>query len=407
MNILYVGTLPPHPGGTAIVGYQLLEGLARRGHRIRAIAPVTRETVVAADRFAAAHPEIHATRVPVSYFEISPDFPAADQYRKTEGEAIGAAWRRALSETGPDAVPDVVIIGRETFAWHVPDLARAARIPTLLIAHGGTTLTGIMKNFSAAERDRYREQFRKVDRIVAVADHLAECLRGFGLGDVRTIQNAVDGRKFFPRPKDPALLRQLGIGAEQPTLLHASNLKALKRPLDIVDSAQQVVRQRSDTVYVVVGDGPYRKAMEEACANPPLAGRFRFVGWIDHDLVPNYINLADAVLMPSESEALAMIYLETQACERVLIASDIAAAREVIDDGETGILFRKGDVADLTAKILSIAGNRALRTAIGKKARQSAMNHGLDRFLTAYEIVIRELAETGQSAVDRSARSLK
>lgn len=407
MNILYVGTLPPHPGGTAIVGYQLLEGLARRGHRIRAIAPATRETVAAADRFADAHPEVHVTRFPVSYFEISPGLPAADQYRRAEGEEIGAAWRRARSEAGSDAVFNVVIVGRESFAWHVPDLARAAGVPSLLIAHGGTILTGIMKNFSAAERDRYLEQFRKIDRIVAVASHLAECLRGFGFDQVKTIRNAVDRRKFFPRPKDPALLQQLGIGAEQPIVVHASNLQTRKRPLDIVESARQVVRQKPDTVYVVVGDGPCRGMMEEACASPPLAGHFRFAGWVDHDLVPNYINLADVVVMPSESEALAMVYLETMACERVLIASDIAAAREVIDDGETGILFHKADIADLTAKILSVIGNPALRTAIGKKARQSALNYDFDRFVTAYELVIRELAETGQSAVDRSARSLK
>lgn len=138
-----------------------------------------------------------------------------------------------------------------------------------------------------------------------------------------------------------------------------------------------------------------------------LAGHFRFVGWIDHDLVPSYVNLADMVVMPSESEALAMVYLETQACERVLIASDIAAAREVIDDGETGILFSKGDVADLTAKVLSVAGNPALRIAIGKKALQSAMNYDLERCVTAYEELIRKLAESGLSVVDRSAQSLK
>ena len=124
-----------------------------------------------------------------------------------------------------------------------------------------------------------------------------------------------------------------------------------------------------------------------------LSGHFRFVGWVEHDLVPDYINLADMVVMPSESEAFALVYLETQACERVLIASDIVAARQVIDDGESGILFHKGDVADLTAKILSVAGNQALRTAIGKTARQSAMNYDLDRFVTAYETVIRELAD--------------
>jgi glycosyltransferase involved in cell wall biosynthesis len=403
MDILYVGTLPPHPGGTAIVGYQLLDGLARRGHRIAAIAPLTVESVAAGDRFAAGHPEIRVARFLVPYFETRPALPAADHYRKAAGDGIRAAWYRTLSETPPDAV----IIGRENFAWHVPDLARAAGIPSLLMVHGGTILNGILKNFAASESDRYLDQFRKADRVVSVANHLADRLRGLGLDEVTTIQNGVDSHKFFPRPKDPTLLRQLGIGAEQPTVVHASNLKAVKRPLDIVDSAREVLRQRPDTVYVVVGDGPCRRMMEEACRKLSLGGHFRFVGWVEHDLVPDYINLADMVVMPSESEALAMAYLETLACERVLIASDIAAAREVIEDGETGVLFRKRDVADLTAKILAVAGNPALLTAIGKNARQAAMNYGMDRLVTAYELLIRELAESAQAAVDRSVQHSK
>jgi len=403
MNILYVGTLPPHPGGTAIVGCQLLDGLVRRGHRVTAIAPLTRETAAAADRFDFAHPGIHVTRFSVPHFETSPDLPAPVQYRKAEGEGVGIAWRRALSA----ARPDVVIIGRETFAWHVPDLAKAAGVPALLITHGGTTLTGILKNFSADERARILEQFRKVDCIAAVANHLAEALHGLGIRDVKTIQNAVDRREFFSRPKDRALLEQLAIRTEQPVIVHASNLKGLKRPLDIVDSAPEVLHQRPDTVYLVVGDGSGRAMMEAACASPPLAGHFRFTGWVDHDLMPNYLNLADMVVMPSESEALALIYLETQACERVLIASDIAAAREVIHDGETGILFRKGDVADLTAKILGALGDPALRAAIGARARQSAMNYDLERFVTAYEELLRELVQGGQSAANRAGPSLK
>src|ERR1700674_299552 len=69
VNILYVRPLPPHSGGTAIVGYQLLEGLARLGHRIRAIAPATSEVLAAGDPFASAHPEIHVSRFLVPYFE--------------------------------------------------------------------------------------------------------------------------------------------------------------------------------------------------------------------------------------------------------------------------------------------------------------------------------------------------
>jgi glycosyltransferase involved in cell wall biosynthesis len=400
MNILYVGTLPPHPGGSAMVAYQLLDGLARRGHHIDAIAPATPEAIAAGDLFAVAHPEIHVERFLIPYFESSPDLPAAHQYRRTEGEAIRAAWHRMLARTGPA----VVIVGRETFAWHVPDLARAVGLPVLLIIHG-STLFGLVNNFSKTERERLLEQMRKADRIVAVASHLAQQLRSLGFDDVLTIPNAVDLAKFSPRPKNPALLTRLGIADGQPIVAHLSNLKALKRPMDIVDAARVVLRQRPDTIWMVVGDGPCREVMKQACVTEPLSGCFRFVGWVEHDLVPDYINLADMVVMPSESEAFALIYLETQACGRTLIASDIAAARHVIDDGQSGILFRKGDIGDLSAKIISVAGNPSLRAAIGKQARQSAMNHDLARWVTAYDTTIRELAD--RSAVDRTSQRLR
>ena len=54
--------------------------------------------------------------------------------------------------------------------------------------------------------------------------------------------------------------------------------------------------------------------------------------------------------MPSESEAFPLVYLETQACGRLLLASDIPAGREVVVPGDNGLLFRTGDVADLTAR---------------------------------------------------------
>jgi glycosyltransferase involved in cell wall biosynthesis len=104
--------------------------------------------------------------------------------------------------------------------------------------------------------------------------------------------------------------------------------------------------------------------------------------------VPSYLNLADMVVIPSESEGLARVYVETQSCGRVLVASDIPAAREVIVDGETGLLFRLGDVADATAKTLPLAAAPELRAAIGQKARARVGGHALDGAVQAYERVM-------------------
>jgi glycosyltransferase involved in cell wall biosynthesis len=102
-----------------------------------------------------------------------------------------------------------------------------------------------------------------------------------------------------------------------------------------------------------------------------LQERFRFTGWMDYEQMPEYLAVADLVVMASEREQQARVYLETQAMERVLIASDIAAARTAVEHEATGLLFPMGDVNALTCEILRAAANPGLRREIGKGARKS------------------------------------
>ncbi len=190
------------------------------------------------------------------------------------------------------------------------------------------------------------------------------------------------------------MLKKLAIQNDKIVVLHISNLKMVKRPLDIVNSAAGVLKKNSNLMYVIVGDGPCAGVMEEACRQKRISENFRFVGWLDHDHVSDYVNLADIVVMPSDFEVQALVYLETQACARLILASDISAAREVIVDGESGLLFRKGDIDDLTAKTLLAAGDSALRAEIGRKARERVKAHSIDDAVSAYaatlEDVVRE-----------------
>ena len=169
---------------------------------------------------------------------------------------------------------------------------------------------------------------------------------------------------------------------------HLSNLKAVKRPLDLVLSAELALRAEPRLVYVVVGDGADRQAMENECRQRELASRFRFAGWVDYSQIPAYLKLADVVISMSESEGLSRVYLEAQASARLLLASDIAPAREVIDDGLTGLLFRKGDVEHLADRTVQAAGDPGLRTRIGRRARARVQAHSLnlavDRYLTTF-----------------------
>ena len=85
LRILYVGTLPPHAGGSAISGAQLILGFAKFGHFVRAIAPMTQEALRSGDEFARRHTEIAVSRYLVPHFEVSPNLPASDEFRRNEG----------------------------------------------------------------------------------------------------------------------------------------------------------------------------------------------------------------------------------------------------------------------------------------------------------------------------------
>src|SRR5262249_12833044 len=136
--------------------------------------------------------------------------------------------------------------------------------------------------------------------------------------------------------------------------------------------------------FLVVGDGPGRAELERACSERGIADMFRFTGWVEHDRIPAFIHAADVVAMPSAGEAQARVYLETQASGRTLIASDIAAAAEVIEDRETGLLFRTGDVSDLADRILIAARDPELRAKIGRQARLRVEPHSLPSVAAAY-----------------------
>ena len=124
----------------------------------------------------------------------------------------------------------------------------------------------------------------------------------------------------------------------------------------------------------------------------------KFVGWVPHDNMPEYIRLADIVIMPSEAEGLARVYLETQACGRLLLASDIPAAHEISNQGATAMLFRTGDIDDLTTKTLLAASNPDLRVAIGHWARQNVVrHHRLEEAVASYEATLQNLVHSKAS----------
>lgn len=390
LSLIYVGPLPPHPGGGAISCAQILSGLAGLGHRVRALVPMTPEAL------AVPPPTpwwrgIEVTPVTVPYFGVQGFLPDTDEYVDAERRQVRDLLPRLIAAERPDLL---LSQERQGLTIGMAELARAHALPWILLARGHPLVTILNGAYPEALAARARREYVAASLVISPGRHMTEGLQRLGIDVAITIPNAIDLSHFTSRPKSAALRRRLGLGEGDVVVLHAANLHRRKRPFDVIESAALARRRHPALRYVVAGDGTLRGDLETAVRRMELTDRVRFAGWVDYPDMPDYVNLADVVVMPSETEGLARVYLETQACARVLVASDIPPAREVVTDGETGLLFPRGDVEALTDRILHAAADPALRERIGRQAWSRVQEHGLPTAVARYD-------ETLQGVVGR------
>jgi glycosyltransferase involved in cell wall biosynthesis len=388
MRILYVGTLPPHPGGAAISCAQILAGLMARGHSVAAIAPVTPTTVEGARAFAVAHPALDVTRYPVAYSDHESAAVLTGDYRDAVSEQLRTRVQQAIVASRPD----VMLVGKETFAWTAPEVARAHGVPAVQRLVGTVTYKLLEGSYPETVAAELRAKLAAIDGFVTPSRDLAGAVPRLGLDRVRVIPTAIDLEQFHPAPRDPRMAARYGIAADDVVVAHLSNLKPVKRALDMVSSAALALPRDRRLLYLVIGDGSGRAELERASRELTLGDRVRFTGWLPYEEMPAHVRLADLVVMPSASEGLARAYVETQASGRVLIASDIPAARQVIVDGESGLLFRRGDIEALADVTLRAAADPALRARLGRNARDVAEHHALEGAVDAYEALLSDVA---------------
>jgi glycosyltransferase involved in cell wall biosynthesis len=373
-RLLYVGPLPPVWGGTAVLFGQILDGLADRGFAVEALSFSTSDLIE--DR----RPSGIRVRRYGETFTPGPD------YIRMRSDGI----RAYLPDLIREVRPDLVIVGAETFMPGVCSVAKEHDLPCLGVVHN-VLCSALDGAYPASVLELLVPPLHYAVRLVAVAAHIGERLEKLGLASTIVIPNFVDTNRFAPRSSDNKLRQSLGFGASDIIGLHVSNLKDVKRPMDLIRSAALAIGRNERLRYLVVGDGPNRQEMVQRCCELGIQEQVRFTGWVSHEQLPSYFNLADMVVVPSETEAMALVFLEAMSSGCVLIASDIPATRELVRDGETGVLVKKGDIEALAEKTLTVAEDPGLRELIGANSRRHVVaNHERGLAIDAFADVIDE-----------------
>lgn len=203
-----------------------------------------------------------------------------------------------------------------------------------------------------------RHMYRKAERVFVLGSVWADFIgKEMGVDPARlvTLPNATT------RPQAAATVTDI------PTILFLGRLDQRKGVDDLVAALGSL----PDTGWraVIAGDGDIDRVRGEIDARG-LGNRIEVPGWVGSDDVARLLANAAILVLPSYDENLPISVIEGMAYGLGVVATPVGAVRDIIVDGETGLLVEPGDHAGLAAALGGLIEDPDLRRRLGENARR-------------------------------------
>ena len=301
-----------------------------------------------------------------------------------------AALVRLLSRDKFDVVHAHWLIPQGLVAVAAKLLVRGA--PALVCTAHGSDLYRLQgRLFSALKR----LVMRNSDAVTVVSGAMKDHAVALGVAPekISVISMGVDAANIFTPAGRPV--------RHDNELLFVGRLIAQKGLELLVRALPHVISAHPDTTLTIVGRGPQEKNLRGLSEALGVGQNVKFLGAVANEKLPEFYRDSAVLIFPSESdEGFGLVCAEALACECPVVASDLAAVREIVSDGETGLLFRRGDSDDLARKILALLSDQALRDSLGKAGREFVSQRFDWQIVSGRycELLSRSMALKGQSA---------
>lgn len=217
-------------------------------------------------------------------------------------------------------------------------------------------------------------------------------------GDIVAIGNGSDPARFHP--SDSADARQklrtlFGATVDRPVIVMIGRLVAEKGYPELVETMRPL-----DADLWIVGDrlaSDHARAINDTLdaieTDPELSQKIRLLGYRDD--VPELLRAGDIFVLPSHREGVPRSIIEAMLTGLPVVATNIRGSRELVVDGETGLLVPVNTVEDLTKALQTLIADREMRDRMGTA--------GLIRARERYDeakVIQRQLSHLGLSPHD-------
>lgn len=227
----------------------------------------------------------------------------------------------------------------------------------------------------------------RADAVVTIGETLRAELAPRAGGDhrVQIVANGVDRDAFAPRPASEKTRARWNLRGKT-IILYAGTFQPYEGLPLLIDALPRL-RDRHPDVHLLIAGGSaslaYKGAnlagtqedvLQTMIRERGLEAHVTLTGRLPHHEIPELYAIADLVAYPrlftrTTSLTTPLKPLEAMAMGRAVIASDVRAMTELVDDGRTGVLFRAGDADHLAARTLELLDSPAKRDELGTAAR--------------------------------------
>jgi glycosyltransferase involved in cell wall biosynthesis len=202
---------------------------------------------------------------------------------------------------------------------------------------------------------------RRADAVRTVSEYTTGLVREAGVEPAAVFPAFMDLEPFLERPPAPL--------PERPAALFIGVLELYKNVDGLVEAWRVAAPRVPEAELRLVGRGPRAGLVEELVSELPA--QTSWTPSLTTEEVARALDGATFLVLPSRSEGMGRVIVEALCRGRPVVASSVGGIRDLVRDGENGILLEPGDTAALADALARVLADRALAERLAARARPS------------------------------------
>ncbi len=260
-------------------------------------------------------------------------------------------------------------------------LASKGRVPSVTTNHNWLTARWRLKAYCFLDS----LWIRFFDRIVAVSNEVREDMLKYKIpGEkIRVIDNGISLERFEKQVETRKVRTQLGFEEKTRVVGTVGSLVVEKGHLYLLEAARQILDNVKGLKFLIIGDGPLRKALEEKSGELGIKKDVIFTG--QRKDIPELLTAMDIFVLPSIKEGLPVALLEAMAAKRPIVATRVGAIPRVIQSEDIGILVEPKDISGLRDALASLIDDPERMNLLAREGfRRVSMDFSSDEMCKHY-----------------------